>query len=684
MKKKLKQIGAGLLAALTIVMGMLSGTTSVFAADEDTMGKAFIEDCDKAGYKDLGGGVYALYSDIECTNELARVTTVKGDDVYLGTFPAGMYYLKQIKAPEGYVLKSEPDEYEIYAGRNKSTWIMNTEQKGSLYIYHEGEKLVGWDGTNFVYENRGIGQNAVKITAAEDVYSANGTLVYSKGDVVKERVEGSRTGSIVIKGLTHGTYAVTELEDMEGYRKNSEPHIVTLKYGNPELTESYNGLTIYNERQKATIVAHTEDKENGTKLMEGSYTMYAGRDITNVDGEIIVTKGAALQTVQTDSEEDAFFTIDTPQNRDVYVMQSEAPYGYTRNVTEKQSFSFNCLLYPDNKDVTVRQRFENKRTTAKIQLCIVDAGTGKAKPEGDASFEGAVYGLYAKEDIVSPDGVINRILYHAGDLVTTFTTDEKGEAVVTDLYLGKYYTKQLIASEGYRVDEKEREVNCNYEGDMVAEVSRRVESEQIVKSQPIQVIIGAQHEANTEVELLEGAGFMMYLKSELPLKPDGSYDFENATPVPIGDYGELELFTEEDGSIFTYSLPYGTYVVVETTTPEKTETVKPFEVEIVNNSPKQPQVWHLLTVRYIDEVPETPTDDPIEQPVETPTEQPKEEPTETPTEKPVETPEKVPTEQPTENEAPKTGDNSESWLWGGIVIASLGAMLLLLFKKKKK
>ena len=81
MRRKLKHLGAGLLVALTLIMSALSCTTNTFAADEDTMGKAFIEDCDEVGYKELGGGVYALYSDIECTNELARVTTVKGDDV---------------------------------------------------------------------------------------------------------------------------------------------------------------------------------------------------------------------------------------------------------------------------------------------------------------------------------------------------------------------------------------------------------------------------------------------------------------------------------------------------------------------------------------------------------------------------------------------------------------------------
>ena len=363
MRRKLKHLGAGLLVALTLVMSALSCTTNAFAADEDTMGKAFLEDCDEVGYKELGGGVYALYSDIECTNELARVTTVKGDDVCLGTFPAGIYYLKQIKAPEGYVLNSEPEEYEIYAGRNKSTWMMNTEQKGSLYIYHEGEKLVGWDGTNFVYEMRNLGQNAIRLTAAEDIYSANGTLVYSKGDVVKERVEGNRFGSTSITGLTHGTYHVTELEDMEGYRKGDASYTVTLEYDDTGIQESSTNLIITNERQKATLIVCAEDSETAMKLTGGSYTLYAGRDIRNADEEVIVAQDTALETVQADENGDAIFTVDIPQDRDVYIKQTEAPNGYERNTIDKKNFYFNCLMYEDCEDVTVSYTFKNEKIT---------------------------------------------------------------------------------------------------------------------------------------------------------------------------------------------------------------------------------------------------------------------------------------------------------------------------------
>lgn len=672
MKKKLKRIGVGLLAALTLVMGMLSGATSVFAADDDTMGKAYLADYDKASYKQVSGGVYALYSDSDCTNELCRVTTPEKGEVELGTFVEGIYYLRQIAPPKGYVHNNAIQECKIQGGRNTSTWILNQEQKAGLYIYHKGERLVGWDGTDFVYEMQSIGGNAIKLTAAKDIYRADGTKVYSKGDVVKERVEPKRTGVTSITGLTHGTYAVTELEDMEGYRKTKVSHTVTLSYDdNPWMNESFTSLTIQHERQKATISVGTEDSETGTKLYGGEYTLYAGSDIRNVEGQVIASKGVALETVTADENGEATFTVDIPSDRDFYVAQSEAPTGYARNTAETKSFFFNCSALGHSEDVSFVHNFGNDRTTAKIQLCITDETTREAKPEGDASFEGAVYGLYAREDIVHPDGATG-VLYKAGDLVTKLTTDANGEATVTDLYLGKYYTKELTSSEGYRLDEREREVNCNYEGDLIPEVSRRVESHQIIKSQPIQVIIGAQHKDNTQIDLLEGAGFMMYLKSEIPLKEDGSYDFEKATPVPIGDYGEIELFTGEDGSIFTYSLPYGTYVVVESTTPEKTMTVEPFEVQIVENSPKQPQVWKVLTVRYIDEVPEEPMDDPVEESVETPTEEPKEEPKEEPTETPIET------------TSPKTGDETNVWVWVGAGVFAVGAVVLLASKKKDK
>ena len=90
---------------------------------------------------------------------------------------------------------------------------------------------------------------------------------------------------------------------------------------------------------------------------------------------------------------------------------------------------------------TFSHTFVNDRTTAKIHIYKVDKESGKAVAQGDASLEGAVYGLYARNDIVHPDGATG-VVFKTGDLVATLTTDKNGEAEVNNLYLGNYYVKE--------------------------------------------------------------------------------------------------------------------------------------------------------------------------------------------------------------------------------------------------
>ena len=110
-------------------------------------------------------------------------------------------------------------------------------------------------------------------------------------------------------------------------------------------------------------------------------------------------------------------------------------------------FNFN-VMSQDKAKATFAHTFKNDRTTAKIQIFKVDKETGKAVPQGDAKLEGAVYGLYARENIVHPDGKTG-VIFKAGDLVATLTTDAKGACSIDNLYLGKYYVKEITPSEGY-------------------------------------------------------------------------------------------------------------------------------------------------------------------------------------------------------------------------------------------
>ncbi len=165
-----------------------------------------------------------------------------------------------------------------------------------------------------------------------------------------------------------------------------------------------------------------------------------------------------------------------------------------------------------------------------------------------------------------PDGATGTI-YKAGEQVASLTTDDKGQASVKGLYLGKYYIKEITPPTGYLADTEEHDLECSYEGDMTAEVKREcISSEQVIK-QPFQIIKAANN-GKTYVDLLSGAGFTVYLKSSLTKKTDGSYDFDSAKLVVSGENGKRLKFLQMKKvmpAVFHYHLEAD--IVRETTTP---------------------------------------------------------------------------------------------------------------------
>ena len=73
--------------------------------------------------------------------------------------------------------------------------------------------------------------------------------------------------------------------------------------------------------------------------------------------------------------------------------------------------------------------------------------------------------------------------------------------------------KEITPSEGYLLDEEEHDVVCDYEGDLVAEVSRSTTAAEQVIKQPFQLIKVSDNGDDTEEGLLAGAEFTAYLKS---------------------------------------------------------------------------------------------------------------------------------------------------------------------------
>ena len=384
---------------------------------------------------------------------------------------------------------------------------------------------------------------------------------------------------------------IREVQAPENFYNAGEEKTVTLSYAGQNVETVFSESTFHNDRQKAEVSVLKKDKDTLNPLDGGVFGLYAGSDINNADGSVVVSKGTLIEKAVTGEDGKAVFTADLPIGFSFDVKEIQAPEGYVRNQEDVYSFTFSYTNDSEAK-VTFTHTFVNERVNATIKLQKKDAETNQAVPQGDATLENAVYGLYARKDIVHPDGATG-VIYKAGERVATLTTDENGEASVENLYLGEYFVKEITPPVGYLADESEHDLVCSYEGDLTATVERECVSLEQVKKQPFEIIKAANN-GETDADLLSGAGFTAYLLSDLTVKEDGSYDFDSAEPVVIGENGATEMFTDEKGYACSIALPYGTYLVRETTTPHNYKPVDDFIVRITEHNPTTPQVWRVL------------------------------------------------------------------------------------------
>ena len=549
---------------------------------------------DKGSNALLAGAVYGIYADEACTKLIKKMpaTNAKGESEVKITKTQDTVYLREISGPSGYVLDTKAYGVKLVVGQTASKNLTDKEQKGALTIYKEGEVLTGAtvteDGVTFAYEKRKLKGAVYSVYAGADIKAADGTLIYKKGALVKDNLVTGDDGSVTLKDLYLGTYTVTETKAPDNYVCKGESKTVELVYAGQTVEVQTVSATFLNERQKAAVRVEKQDEETKNPLSGGIYGLYAAEDI-KVDGKTVVPKGTLIEKATTGADGKASYKAELPINYSYSIREIQAPELYLRNSEDTYTFTFKFTNDKEEK-VNFSHTFTNKRVNATIDLVKEDSETGNSA-QGDAVFEGAIYGLYAREDINHPDGR-SGVLYKKDEQVATLTTDKEGKASVSNLYLGKYYLKEITPPVGYLLDEEEHDVNCNYEGDQVETVKRNTVSKEDVIKQPFQLIKAADND-KTDADLLKGAGFSAYLISSLTVKDDGSYDFTNATPTVLTEDGKTEMFTDERGYACSIPIPYGRYIVRETTTPHNFMPVDDFIVTVTENS-STPQVWRVL------------------------------------------------------------------------------------------
>ena len=141
-------------------------------------------------------------------------------------------------------------------------------------------------------------------------------------------------------------------------------------------------------------------------------------------------------------------------------------------------------------------------------------------------------------------------MYRKDELVAQGQISSEGTLDFTDLYLGNYYVKELEPAEGYLQDETEYPVTVDYEGQEVKIVHRYVTVKETVKKQAFQLIKISEDGEQTETDLVEGAGFKIFLLSELTGVKDGSLVPSNGSTFSAEDFIGYDYSQDETASYY--------------------------------------------------------------------------------------------------------------------------------------
>lgn len=484
--------------------------------------------------KDTAGNRNKHYSKGELVTTLVTGTDGKATATNL---PLGKYKVVEVEAPDGFVLN--PDEQVVtlvYVDDktpvvNEALTFSNDRQKVELSVSKlDSETRKPVAGAEF------------GLYAAKDIVNADGKVIVSKDTLLEKSVSDSNGLIQFVKDYPLGSYYAKEIKAPAGYASNDE--VI-------DFTAAYQGQNVKSVKLSAEFLnSPTHFEFTKTDITNGS-------ELTGATLTVLDKNGNVVDTWTSDARE--AHVIKRLVVGETYTLREEyAPYGYLK-ATDIQ---FTVKDTGEVQHVNMKDEVARGSIVVTKDGEIVSDATIRKEYWNNFVFNflkrnlsGVTFDVYAKEDILSVDG-LNTVYYKAGDKISTIVTDEQGIARIDNLPCGKYYLIETKTIDGFILDNTPIEADISYidQNTNVVYAGMNVTNER----QKVQISV-IKTDSETK-KVLEGAVFGLFTKEDI-VNADGKVIVNADTQIE-------KAVTGKDGKVtFTSDLSLGQYYVKELEAP---------------------------------------------------------------------------------------------------------------------
>ena len=520
-----------------------------------TVTKTDAETKSAQGDATLAGAVYGIYNNGKLVD---KYTTDKNGGFTTSYYVCGdNWTLKEIEPSEGYLL--DETEYHIgaeakkYTIENNSISMSVTEDilKGKISIIKHTD-----DGSTKI--------ETPEVGAEFQVYlKSSGSYAKAK-ESERDTLTCDEYGFAETKELPYGTYTVHQTKGWNGTEFISDFDVFV-----SENNKIYKYL-INNASLESYVKIVKVDSETGKQIPYAG----AGFQIYDPNDKLVTMtytypEVTTIDTFYTNSDGYLITPETLPYGKGYSVVEVQAPYGYVLDSTPIY-FDITAENTTEENGVTI-VKTEKKNTPQKGTITVEKTGeifsnvtsSGEKEivyqPEYSLNgLSGAVFEIYADEDITTPDGTVR---VKKDELVATLKTNSKGTATSKQLYLGKYRVVETVAPYGTVINPEPHTVELTYSGqnEKVTNTSTSFTNDRQKAEIDLTKILEQNEKFNIgNNEEILNVSFGLYADEDLKAA--------NGSVIPKDGLLEIITCDEKGKAQFTTDLPIGSYYVKEIST----------------------------------------------------------------------------------------------------------------------